>query len=91
MSAKVPLSQTYETYVEALPLEVRKKGMEVMKKIRPTLDINDRIIYADGTLGSNIFDLLRFHFGIFELKPPDYSKFEAKLEESKKKWLHLPD
>ena len=91
MSAKVPLSQTYETYVKALPLKNQTKGMEIMQKIRPTLDINDRIIYADGTLGSNILDLLRFRFGLSELKPPDYIKFEAKLEESRKKWLHLPD
>ena len=89
MSVKVPQSKTYEAYVNVLPKEVQKRAWQIVEKVKPTLDISDRIIYQDGTLGSNIVDLLRYSLGLSEQKPSDYTKFEGRLEESEKKWIHL--
>ena len=91
MSVKVPQSKTYETYVNVLPKEVQSRAWKIVEKVKPTLDISDRIIYQDGTLGSNIVDLLRYSLGLSKGRPPDYSKFEGRLEESGKKWMHLLD
>ena len=89
MSVKVPLSKTYEAYVNVLPKEVQRRAWKIVEKVKPTLDISDRIIYQDGTLGSNLVDLLRYNLDISKVKPPDYSRFEERLEESEKKWMHL--
>ena len=89
MSVKVQLVKTYEPYVATLPKDLQDQAMKVLNKVKPTVDLNDRILYSDGTLGSNITDLLLFHFRLVAARPPDYPKFEQKLEDSVSKWAQI--
>lgn len=42
-------------------------------------DVNNRVIYGDGTLGSTLEQLLSFHFGKNDKQPTDYEKFRDLL------------
>jgi hypothetical protein len=85
---RVPLHQAYEPFVQALPEEDRLKARHVLKITMPTLDIRDRIVYKDGTVGSNLLDLLRYYTKPESIaRPSDYSKFQEKLRI--RRWIHM--
>jgi hypothetical protein len=92
MSVMVPQIQIYETFVNVLPSQHREKARSILKKTMPVLDINDRIFYRDGTLGSNLLDILNYYFSpdLFD-RPPDFSRFLMRANETGKKWLHLKE
>jgi hypothetical protein len=90
MSAMIPQIRTYDDFVNALPCEYQARARGILKKILPVLDINDRVFYRDGTLGSNLLDLLNHYFMPDEYdRPPDFNRFVGRVNESDKKWLHL--
>lgn len=52
-------------------------------------DVNNRIIYGDGSLGSTLEELLSFHFGKNDKQPVDYEKFRNLLNIQEKDIANL--
>ena len=86
---RISLAESYNQVLLSLAKENRNAAATLLKQIIPTLDKNDRFLYRDGTIGSNIVDLLRYYFNETDAKPSDFEKFTQRLTESKNRWIHL--
>lgn len=51
-----------ESFISLLPKNIRNKGSVLLHAIKDavTFDSNGRIIYRDGTLGSSVFDHIKY-------------------------------
>lgn len=91
---KIPLTETFEQFITLLPLDKQPAARRLMYLLHPTIDIQDRIVYSDGVIGSNVADLLLYHFDHENFpKPADYDRFEQlisrKQPKIQKPWFHL--
>ena len=87
MSVQLPLKKAYTPYLNLLPNDSRSKAEDLVEKLKPTVNIADRVMYEDGTIGSNIVDLLKYYVmpEAYE-RPVDYHKF---VKEKPIEWIEL--
>lgn len=89
---KVRMIDTFKPFIDILPIEHHDEATKILKAIMPTLDIQDRIVYNNGIIGSNIVDLLKYYFDHKLDRPADFNKFEVLANQKLgkgKRWLHL--
>jgi hypothetical protein len=91
---KVPLTETFEQFITLLPPQKQTAARRLLYLLQPTVDIQDRIVYSDGIIGSNVADLLLYYFDPENFaKPHDFAKFEdlisTKPPRIRKNWMHL--
>lgn len=64
-----------ENVIELLPKSYRNRARVILYYLKPKLDSRKNIIYADGSVGSHLLDLLKFVLNQKARPMPDGDKF----------------
>jgi len=74
-------SDQFQMVAEALPPSLLTRAKLTVDYLRNEVKLDDknRVIYADGKIGSELHSLLLFTFGASKIKPNDYEKFRKIL------------
>ena len=73
----------YDAIINIMPKPLRHKTKVVLHHLQPRLDVNDKVIYPDETVGSHLYSLLKYFLSDLPSKqprPPDGQKFEELMK-----------